>query len=85
MSVKRVLMAESKGMIEEKETTVFTCLKCGYQWQPKHPGTVPGSCPKYGCRSPNWQKPKGYVKPYAWKDPVHKAWIGRKDRKFPLD
>lgn len=70
--------------ITKKEFTVLRCLKCGHEWIPKNPDKLPGSCPNPACRSRNWQKPRGYVKPYAWKDPVHKTWIGRKDRKFQL-
>jgi hypothetical protein len=70
--------------ITKKEVTVLKCLRCGWEWQPKYKGRIPKTCANPACRSPNWQKPKGYIKPYTWKDPVHKTWIGRKDRKFQL-
>lgn len=74
-------MTDSYKSTKIKEVTVLTCLKCGWEWEPRNPDKLPGTCPNPECRSRNWQKPKGYIKPYEWKDPVHKAWIGRKDWK----
>lgn len=73
MNVRIVIcMTEDQQPFIKKEVTVLKCLKCGYEWQQRFEGKLPGTCPKPGCRSPNWMKPKGYRKPFTWKNPETK-------------
>lgn len=64
--------------IVKVEVTALQCSKCGHIWQPNNENKLPGTCPNYFCRSPNWNKPKGYRKPFTWKNPELRSSIRRK-------
>lgn len=38
-----------------KEVTIYTCLRCSHDWQPRK-DKIPKVCPK--CHSPYWREPR---------------------------
>jgi len=41
-----------------KVVTVLRCERCGYEWFPRDPGTLPDVCSNKECKSPAWNKPR---------------------------
>jgi hypothetical protein len=41
-----------------KVVTILRCERCGYEWPPNDPDTLPAVCSNKECKSPAWNKPR---------------------------
>lgn len=37
---------------------VLKCKRCGHRWMQRKEGHTPKKCPRQGCGSPYWNKPR---------------------------